>query len=42
VKLQSGGNALPYGIAISFGFWVAIFHTAATAQQLHELRALIH
>ncbi len=25
---QSGGNAVPYAVAISIGFWVAIFHTS--------------
>lgn len=24
---QSGGNAVPYAVAIVFGFWVSIFHT---------------
>jgi len=26
-QIQTGNNAVPYGIAISFGSWVAFFHT---------------
>ncbi len=40
-KVQAGGNALPYGIAISFGFAVAIFHTPVMLQHLHEVFLLI-
>ncbi len=41
-QLQRGRNALPYGLAISAGFWAAVFHTPATARQLHEVIGLIH
>lgn len=41
-QLQSGRNALPYGIALTIGAIVAVFHTPAYAQRLHELPFLIH
>lgn len=40
-RLQGGRDALPYGIAISIGFWLAIFHTPALGDKLHEVISLI-
>lgn len=40
-QLQQGRNALPYGIAISAGFWAAVFHTPPLLARLHEVIDLI-
>ena len=40
--VQDGGNAVPYGIAISIGAWAGLFHTGFLPQQLHELIKTIH
>ncbi|MCK4946550.1 MAG: prepilin peptidase [Alphaproteobacteria bacterium] len=41
-ELQDGRNALPYGVAISFGFWAAFFHTGFACSQLNEVLKIIH
>lgn len=40
-QLQKGRNALPYGLAISAGFWAAVFHTPNLLDGLHEVIGLI-
>lgn len=40
--VQDGGNAVPYGIALSIGVWLAFFHTSAFSHQLDELIKIIH
>jgi len=40
--VQDGGNAVPYGIALSVGVWAAFFHTAVFSHQLDELIKIIH
>ena len=39
---QAGQNALPYGVAISFGSWASFFHTGLLHQQLNEVFKIIH
>lgn len=39
---QEGKNAIPYGIAISFGAWIALLHTGIITHQLGELFKIIH
>ncbi len=39
---QQGKNAVPYGIAISFGAWAGLFHTKFLHQQLDEVFKIIH
>lgn len=41
-ELQEGRNAIPYGVAISFGFWAALFHTGFAYDQLNEVFKIIH
>lgn len=41
-QVQEGRNAVPYGVAITFGAWAAFFHTAFFAHRLGELIAIIH
>jgi len=41
-ELQEGHNAIPYGVAISFGFWAAFFHTGFAYSQLNEVLKIIH
>jgi prepilin peptidase CpaA len=41
-QLYQGRNAVPYGIAISFGAWAALFHTGFADNILDELIAIIH
>lgn len=41
-EVQKGRNALPYGIAISAGFWLAILHTGFLYEILDEVFKLIH
>ncbi len=41
-ELQEGRNAVPYGVAISFGFWVAFFHIGFAHNQLNEVFKIIH
>ncbi|MFH1158899.1 MAG: prepilin peptidase [Pseudomonadota bacterium] len=41
-ELQEGRNAVPYGVAISFGFWAALFHTGFAHNQLNEVLKIIH
>jgi prepilin peptidase CpaA len=40
--VQDGGNAVPYGIALSIGVWAAFFHTSVFFHQLDELINIIH
>ena len=40
--VQDGGNAVPYGIALSIGVWASFFHTSAFSHQLDELIRIIH
>lgn len=40
--VQDGGNAVPYGIALSIGLWGCFFHTAVLSHQLDELISIIH
>lgn len=39
---QKGGNALPYGVAITFGAWMALLHTGAVHNHLNEVFKIIH
>jgi len=41
-QAQAGKNAVPYGVAISFGFWMSFFHTDALHHQLNEVFKIIH
>ena len=41
-QVQGGKSAVPYGIAISFGFWASLFHTGFLHHQLDELFKIIH
>ncbi|MBI1216353.1 MAG: peptidase [Alphaproteobacteria bacterium] len=41
-EVQAGRNALPYGIAISFGAWAAMLYTPLFHNGLHELIKIIH
>jgi Flp pilus assembly protein protease CpaA len=41
-QAQAGKNAVPYGVAISFGFWMSFFHTDAIHHQLNEVFKIIH
>jgi prepilin peptidase CpaA len=41
-QLQNGRNAVPYGVAISFGAWAAFFHTGFVHNQLNEVFKIIH
>ena len=40
--VQAGQNAVPYGIAISFGSWASFFHTGLIHHQLNEVFKIIH
>ena len=40
--VQSGGNAVPYGIAITAGAWGAMFHNGFIIHQIDELIKIIH
>ncbi|MBL8713004.1 MAG: prepilin peptidase [Alphaproteobacteria bacterium] len=39
---QKGENKIPYGIAISFGAWMALLHGGLITHQLGELFKIIH
>lgn len=39
---QEGKSAIPYGIAISFGSWMAMLQTGFITKQLDELFKIIH
>lgn len=41
-QVQEGRNAVPYGIAISFGAWAALLHTGFITHQLDEVIKIIH
>jgi Flp pilus assembly protein protease CpaA len=41
-KVQDGKSVVPYGIAISFGFWMVLFHTGFLHHRLDELIVIIH
>lgn len=41
-RAQEGANAVPYGIAISFGAWAGMAHTGFLNHQLDELIRIIH
>ena len=41
-QVQAGQNAVPYGVAISFGFWASLFHTGFLHHQMDELFKIIH
>ncbi len=41
-EVQSGKNAVPYGIAITFGAWMALLYTGFIHQILDELITIIH
>jgi prepilin peptidase CpaA len=41
-KAQSGKSVVPYGIAITVGFWGALFHTGLMHRALHELYLIVH
>ena len=41
-QVQAGRNAVPYGVAISIGAWVALFHTGFLDNQLNEVFSIIH
>lgn len=41
-EAQGGSNAIPYGIAISFGSWAAFFHTGLIHHQLDEVFKIMH
>jgi prepilin peptidase CpaA len=40
-QAQTGHNAIPYGVAISSGAWVALYHTGFLHQQLNEVFNII-
>lgn len=40
--VQDGGNAVPYGIAITVGVWGALLHIGFISHQLDELFKIIH
>ncbi|HYD17136.1 MAG TPA: prepilin peptidase [Patescibacteria group bacterium] len=39
---QAGLSKIPYGIAISFGFWIALWHSGLITHELDEVRKIIH
>ena len=41
-QLQSGQNAVPYGVAISLGCWASFLHTGLLDHQLNEVFKIIH
>lgn len=41
-QAQTGGNAIPYGIAISVGAWAAFVYTGLVHHQLNEVFKIIH
>jgi prepilin peptidase CpaA len=41
-QVQSGKSAVPYGIAITIGAWVALFHTGLMHHQIDEVLRIIH
>ena len=41
-QVQEGRNAVPYGVAISFGAWAALLHTGFVRYVLDELLKVIH
>src|ERR1700722_2220524 len=41
-QVQSGQNAVPYGVAISFGSWASFFHTVLIHHHLNEVFKIIH
>jgi prepilin peptidase CpaA len=41
-QLQNGRNAMPYGIAISFGAWMTFIQTGFLHNQLSEVFKIIH
>jgi len=41
-EVQAGRNALPYGIAIAFGFWAALLVTGFLHRILDEVPRIIH
>lgn len=41
-QAQAGQNAVPYGVAISFGSWASFCHTALLHHHLNEVFKIIH
>ena len=41
-QVQTGHDAIPYGVAISFGCWAAFFHAGLVDNQLNEIFKIIH
>lgn len=41
-QAQSGRSVLPYGVAISFGAWAALFYTGLVHNQINEVFKIIH
>jgi prepilin peptidase CpaA len=41
-QVQEGRNAVPYGIAISFGAWAALLQKGFMPDLLHEVSKIIH
>jgi Flp pilus assembly protein protease CpaA len=41
-QAQAGKNAIPYGLAISFGAWAAFSHSGFIHNQLNEVFSIIH
>lgn len=41
-QAQKGYSAVPYGVAISLGFWIALSHTEPMRAQLHSLLTTFH
>lgn len=41
-QVQTGRNAVPYGIAIGFGAWAALWQSGLITHQLDELLKIIH
>ncbi len=39
---QKGESKIPYGIAISFGAWIALWHSGLITHQLGEVFKIIH
>ena len=40
--MQEGGNAVPYGIAISFGLMATLFHSGFISHRIDEVFKIIH
>jgi Flp pilus assembly protein protease CpaA len=41
-RAQAGESVVPYGVAISFGFWVFVLHTGLLHHLMDEVYKIIH